>query len=418
METIMKIALCAPVDIHSLAQFTGQDIAGIAPGLGGSATTPFIAELFNRGHDVSLYTLSKGLVKEQVYRFGNLRIFVGPFRERHLACTYYWPEIKYLKRVIRASAPPFVHAHWTYEFALGALRSGVPTLTTIHDLPWSVLRDYRDPHRAVRLLMAYEVALRGGYFTAVSEGAASHFSRYIKPGANIRVIPNGLSSDIFALGRHVRRESNAGITFATVLMGWSRGKNAETALRAFDILRHQLPAARLVMFGFDYEPGGPAHRWAKKLSLDRNVFFVGPVPNSALLQRVSEEVDVIVHPSLNEAFSMAALETMALRKALIAGETTPGMREMLGCGGGVLVDVRKPTAIAQAMFQLAINGDYRHHLANRCYERAGKLFRLGGAVNAYEAVYRNMLQTQTTRTHFLRSASDSSTARPHEPVDA
>jgi L-malate glycosyltransferase len=418
MEAIVKIALCAPADIHSLAQYAGQDAAGIAPGLGGSATTPFIAELLNRGHDVTLYTLSKSLAKEKVYRFGNLRILVGPFRERHLACTYYWPEIDYLKRVIRADAPAFVHAHWTYEFALGALRSGVPTLTTIHDLPWNVLRYYRDPHRAVRLLMAYEVALRGKHFTAVSEGAALHFSRYIKPGAKIKVIPNGIPNDVFALGRHPRPDSSAGITFATLLMGWSRRKNAEAAIRAFDTLRNQLPGARLVMFGLDYEPGGKAHRWAAKMGLERDIFFAGPVPYPALFQRVSEEIDVVVHPSLDEAFSMAALETMALQKPLIAGETTPGMREMLGCGGGVLVDVKKPTAIAQAMLQLAIDTDFRHHLANCCYERAWKLFRLNTVVNEYEALYRSMIQTQTTSTQVLRSVSDVALAHPHAPLDA
>jgi glycosyltransferase involved in cell wall biosynthesis len=414
----MKIALCAPAHIHSLAHFTGQDTDGVAPGLGSTVTTPLVVELLNRGHDVTLYTLSRGLAEERVYRFGNLRIFVGPFRERHLAGTYYWPEINYLKRVIRADAPAFVHAHWTYEFALGALRSGVPTVTTIHDLPWNVLCYFRDPHRAVRLLMAYEVALRGKYFTAVSESAALHFSRHLKPGAKIEIIPNGLSDDVFALGRHPRRESSVGITFATILQGWSRLKNAETALKAFDILRHQLPGARLVMFGIDYEPGGPAHQWAKSMRLDRNVSFAGAVPNLKLLQQVSEEVDVVVHPSLNEAFSMAALEAMALRKALIAGETTPGMREMFGCGGGGLVDVKSPTAIAQAMFQLATNGDYRHHLANRSYERAFKHYRLSSVVNHYEAFYKRMLQTQTARTPAVQSTAKIATAHPHVPLDA
>ena len=414
----MKIALCAPADIHFIAHFTGHDTDGVAPGLGGTATTPLVAELLNRGHDVTLYTLSKGLAKEEVYRFGNLRVLVGPFRERHLARNYYWQEIDYLKRVITADAPPFVHAHWTYEFALGALRSGVPTVTTIHDLPWNVLRYYRDPHRAVRLLMAYEVALRGRCFTAVSEGAAIHFSRHIKPGAKIEIIPNGLADDIFALGRHHRRESDIGITFATILLGWSRRKNAETALKAFDILRHQLPGARLVMFGFDYEPGGPAHQWAKNMSLDKNVLFAGPVPNPKLLQRVSKEVDVVVHPSLDEAFSMAALETMALRKALIARETTPGMREMFGSGGGGLVDVKSPTAIAQAMLQLATNADYRHHLANRSYERALKHYRLSAVVDHYEALYRRMLQTQAARTSALQSTAKVAAVHPHVPLGA
>jgi L-malate glycosyltransferase len=413
----MKIALCAPADIHSLARFTGHATDGVAPGLGGTATTPLIVELLERGHEVTLYTLSKSLAKEQVYRFGSLRIFVGPFRERHLASTYYWPEIGYLRRVIRAESPAFVHAHWTYEFALGALRSGVPTVTTIHDLPWNVLRYYRDPHRAVRLLMAYEVALRGRYFTAVSEGAASHFAHHIKPRAKIKIVPNGLSKDVFDLGFHSQRESHVGITFATILLGWSRRKNAEAALKAFGILRRELPGARLLMFGLDYEPGGIADRWATRMGLGNNVFFAGSVPNSELLQRVSEEVDVVIHPSLDEAFSMAALETMALRKALIAGETTPGMREMLGCGGGLLVDVRKPTAIAEAMLQLATNTDYRRHLANRGYERAFKLYRLSAVVDAYEDVYKNVMQAQTGMPK-EQSAPDTVSAHRHAPVDA
>lgn len=414
----MKIALCAPADIHSLAQTIGQNTGGIAAGLGGTATTPLITELLNRGHNVTLYTLSKGLAKEQDYRFGNLRVFVGPFRERHLACTYYWPEISYLNRVIKADAPLFVHAHWTYEFALAALRSGVPTVTTIHDLPWNVLRYYRDPHRAVRLLMAYEVALRGNHFTAVSKDAALHFSRHIIPGAKIEVIPNGLSDEVFALGCQPRRDSNIGITFATILLGWSRRKNAETALKAFDMVRHQLPGARLIMFGSDYEAGGRAHQWAKEMSLDENVLFAGPVTHFELLRRVSREVDVVVHPSLDEAFSMAALETMALRKALIAGETTPGMREMLGCSGGALVDVKKPAAIAQAMLQLATNADYRHHLANHSYARASKLYRLSSLVSQYEALYRSMGQTQTTCPPVRQSASDTAAAHPPSPLDA
>jgi glycosyltransferase involved in cell wall biosynthesis len=413
----MKIALCAPADIHTLAQLTGEPTAELAPGLGGTATTPFIVELLNRGHEVTLYTLSKGLTRGQIYHFGRLRIFVGPFRERHLAATYYWPEISYLRRVIKADAPSFVHAHWTYEFALGALRSGVPTVTTIHDLAWNVLRYYRDPHRAVRLLMAYEVALRGRHFTAVSEGAALHFSRHIKPGAEIEIIPNGLPDKVFDLGRQPRRESSIGITFATILLGWSRRKNAETALKAFGILRRQFSGARLVMFGLDYELGGRAHQWAREMSLDRVVFFAGPVAYAELLQRVSEEVDVVVHPSLDEAFSMAALETMALRKALIAGETTPGMREMLGCSGGGLVDVKKPTAIAQAMLQLATNANYRHHLANHGYERAFKHYRLSAVANSYEAVYKNLIQAQTSAP-VVQPIPDTAAAHRHAPLDA
>jgi glycosyltransferase involved in cell wall biosynthesis len=387
----MKIALCAPADIASLGRSRGEDCSGVALGLGSTATTPLIIEFLQRGHDVTLYTLSKGLTEAKEYRWANLRVVVGPFRERHLASTYYRPEIGFLQRAIKSDAPAFVHAHWTYEFALAALRAGAPTVTTIHDLPWNVLRSFRDPHRVVRLLMAYEVGLRGQQFTAVSQGAACHFSRFFKPGAKIQIIPNGLPSEIFAMGRMPRTEPDRLITFATVLQGWSRGKNPKTALKAFHSVRDRIPSARLMMFGCGYELDGHAHQWAKREGLDLNVCFAGPMQHDDLLRRVGQEVNVVVHPSLDEAFSISALEAMALRKAIIAGATTSGMAEMLESGAGVLTDMRNPAALAEAMFQLALSEDYRRRLADVAFDRAFELYRVRSVADNYEAVYEKLL---------------------------
>jgi glycosyltransferase involved in cell wall biosynthesis len=384
----LKIALCAPVDIHALARFSGESSDGIAPGLGSTVTTPLITEFLLRGHHVTVYTLSRELEHEAVYRWGQLRIFVGPFRQRHLAQNYYRPEIDYLKRVITADAPSFVHAHWTYEFSLGALRSCIPTVTTIHDLPWNVLRYYCDPHRAVRLLMAYEVALRGRHFTAVSEAAASHFRRYLRPRTKIAVIPNGLPDSTFEIAAQSRRGDRNGITFATVIQGWSRLKNATEALRAFHIAKGQLRNARLTMYGIDYEEGGPAHQWANRNNLDAGVTFVGALSHHELLRRVNEEADVIVLPSLNESFSIVAAEGMALRKPIVAGESAAGVREVLGNGEcGILVDVKDGHAIAQAMLRLARDGEYRNDMARKGFERASSLYRLEAVVRQYEALY-------------------------------
>lgn len=291
-------------------------------------------------------------------------------------------------------APSFVHAHWTYEFALGALRSGVPTVTTIHDLPWNVLRYYRDPHRVIRLLMSYEVGLRGKHFTAVSTDAALHFRRYIKPGAKIEVIPNGLPNAIFKLGARLVREGSGGITFATILQGWSHLKNGPAALRAFRLVRSEAHNARLLMFGQDYEEGGPAQRWAISNNLETGVTFVGELPNLSLLKRVHEEADVIVHPSLNESFCMVALEGMALGKPVIAGKMTPGVCEVLGFGtAGILVDVRDPIAIADAMVRLLQDEGYRNSLAKCGRDRAAAFYSLNAVVTQYETLYQNMFKT-------------------------
>lgn len=383
------IALCAPTDIHALARFCGRDVARVAPGLGSTATTPLIVELLRRGHQLTVFTLSEGLQRAEMYRWENLTVHVGPCRERHLARNYYRQEIAWLQRVIRESAPPFVHAHWTYEFALGALRSGVKTVTTIHDLPWNVLRYYRDPHRAVRLLMAYEVAWRGKHFTAVSQDAAAHFRRYFRPDVEITVIHNGLPSHMFVERASGGNASRAQCTFATVLQGWSRRKNPFVALRAFEHLRRRRPESRLLMFGFDYQAGGPAHRWAMERKLDVGVTFAGAVPYDELLRRMRGQVDVLVHPSLDESFSMAALEAMALRKPVIAGAATPGVREVLNYGAsGVLVDMRSSEALAEAMEQMAADPRQRQRVAAAGYEHAASTYRLEAIVSKYEELYR------------------------------
>jgi glycosyltransferase involved in cell wall biosynthesis len=348
-----------------------------------------IRELLRRGHAVTIYTLSNDLSEEAIYDWGSLRVLVGPNRRLRY---FYGPQIAYLKRVIRADAPQFVHAHWTYEFALGALASGVPTLTTIHDLPWNVLRYVLHFGSFARLLMAYMVAFKGRNFTAVSPDAARHFRRWLRPGAEIAVIPNFMADWIFDLGRTGDSRKDRPFTFVTVLQSWSRRKNGKCALRAFQLARKSLPDARLLMIGLGYETGGAAHRWATSQGLAQGVTFRGPMQYEALLRLVKQEGDVLVHSSLDEALSTATLESMALKKPVIAGKQTPGMHYLLDEGRvGLLVDVRDPKAVARAMQRLAGDPGLRRKLADAAFEHAWNNFRADAVVPQYEALYNGLV---------------------------
>jgi L-malate glycosyltransferase len=386
----VKIAMCAPADLHCLARFCGRETEGVPSGLGSTATTPLIVELLRRGHEVTLFTLSNGLAREVIHNWGALRIFAGAAREYGASRNFYQPEIAYLCRVITQERPSFVHAHWTYEFALGALATGIPTVTTIHDLPWNVLRYFRDRSRVIRLLMAYSVAMRCQRYTAVSEDAAIHFRRYMKPRAEISVIPNFLSDSIFEIG-HSAVACPRPLTFGTILQGWSKRKNATTALRAFEAVTRTESGTRLIMIGSGYERGGPAHRWARRHNLDAGVTFVGMLPYEQMLQTVLDDVDVIVHPSLDEAFSMTVLESMALAKPVIAGSDTPGIRDALrGGDAGVLTDVRDSRSIAHAMISLMADPSYRQRVAQSGHQHVASTYRKDFIVPRYEAVYRSM----------------------------
>jgi glycosyltransferase involved in cell wall biosynthesis len=110
-----------------------------------------------------------------------------------------------------------------------------------------------------------------------------------------------------------------------------------------------------------------------------------------MLNFVREQVDVVVHPSLDEALSMTVLESMALGKPVIAGRSTPGIRQTLQNGeGGIMTDVRDPSAIADAMRQLLSRPECRQNIATNAHKIAISTYRKDVIVPQYEAVYREL----------------------------
>ncbi len=387
----MNLGIATPVSLHRLRSLV-EDGDKLPQGYLFAPAADWVMELMERGHQVTLYTTAREIDSPTTFCGNGLRIRIAKLRACGTGRDFFRSERDQLTRMMIEDRCDLIHAHWTYEFALAAIASRIPTLSTIHDHPWTVLSHFRDGHRAARLLMAYATAFRGSHFTAVSAGAALHFQRFIRPGIPIDVVPNGLPSGIFALGCRSRCETGDAVRFATILRGWSRLKNAVAALKAFHLLRHEIPGAKLDMFGIDYESSGPAHRWAIAHKVAEGVSFVGALSYEELLQRVSSDIDVLVHPSLNETFSMTILEAMALRKAVVVGDRTSGMHEMLGSeDGGVFVDAANPSAIAGAMSRLALDAGFRTRLAARGFQRASSMYRLDKVISHYEQIYASVL---------------------------
>jgi glycosyltransferase involved in cell wall biosynthesis len=394
----MNLGFASPISLQLLRHLV-DDGDSLPPGYQFAPSSDWVQELMKRGHHVFLYTTSREVDAPTTFRGEGLTIRIAKQRSRGTGRDLFAIERKQLKEMMSEDGCEVIHAHWTYQFALAALASRIPTLITIHDLPWNVLIHFKDLHRAARLLMAYQVAMRGEHFTAVSNDAASHFKRYLNPRAKITVIPNGLPDSMFQMGAQRKAQPNSDITFASVLQGWTRLKNAKAALEAFGTVRKAVPDAQFQMIGVDYEQGGPAHQWAIRNGLDAGVTFVGPLKYQQLLARIAASVDVIVHPSLNEAFSMTALEALALKKVFIAGKETSGMQEMLDAGNsGMLVDVTNPAAIAEAMASVARDRTFREQVAQRGFDRASSLYRLSAVISRYEAQYSGILKNANAET--------------------
>ena len=387
----MKLGFATQISLRSMRDLVdGGERLPVGHEFG--PASDWVRLLLKRGHHVTVYTMSKDIEKAEVYHGNGLTIRIAKERSWNTGKDLFGAERRQLTAMMKEDQCDVIHAHWTYELALASLASNLPTLITVHDLPWNVLRFFKDKFRTAKVMVAYAVALRGQHFTAVSTDAAKHFHRYMAPWRTITVVPNGLPDAVFNLAEQHPAGPRGALAFGTILQGWSARKNASVALEAFGKVRSQHHGVTLHMFGTDYEPGGNAQQWATARGLADGVVFVGKLPYSELLPRISREIDVLVHPSLDESFSMATLEAMALKKPVIAGKNTPGVREVLDYGSaGILLDMTDANALASAMLRLVSDPVYLAKIAALGYERASSTYRLEVVFAQYEGMYERVL---------------------------
>jgi glycosyltransferase involved in cell wall biosynthesis len=377
----MKIAIAGQTSLRQLADRLDQPAAAIPRGLGGTPPLHEIIGLLARGHDVSLVTLDPDVTNEMVLHGDQLTVHVGPFRRRRAARNGYRSERQFVADALQRCRPEVVHAHWTYEYALGALASGLPTMVTAHDAPLVAMRHHLPTtrmgplvsqmpsaaHWLIRAAMAAVVTRRAPRLVAVSPYIEQHFRRAMRYQGDIVVVPNLLPT---LLSPSVRRElipnartPGSHTIFITVLTTWSALKNGAAAIRAFAEARARLADASLKMIGEGFGPDGPAERWANERRLASGISFVGPLRHDLVLEEIAT-ADILVHPSLEESYGSVIGEAQLAGVPVIGGARSGAVPWALDYNrAGRLVDVRSASSIAAAMVELALDRAARSSLA-------------------------------------------------------
>jgi glycosyltransferase involved in cell wall biosynthesis len=372
----MRIAIASPISLRQLADLLDEP-AEVPAGQGAISPLPEVRALIARGHEVSLVTLDPDLTREAVLRGDRLTIHVGPFRDRHAARDGFRIERQFVAETLLRCRPDVVHAHWTYEYALGALATRLPTVITAHDAPLVILR-YNLPtarvgplfaqvptavHWSVRTAMAALVARKATRLIAVSPYVERHFRHALRYRGETTVIPNMVPSMSRQPVSPIERPPDEGIKFLTILSSWSALKNGTAAIEAFAEIRAELSHASLHMIGPGFGPGGPAERWAAERGLGVGITFVGPLPHDRVLDSLAT-ADILVHPSLEESFGMPIAEAQVAGVAVIGGAHSGAVPWTLDYNrAGRLADVRSTSSLAGAMRELALDHATRSRLA-------------------------------------------------------
>lgn len=297
-------------------------------------------------------------------------------------------ERKRLTEVMTSQAPDVVHAHWTYEHALAAVASGLPTVVTAHDDPWTIARHNCNAFWLFRAFQAEMFRRRGSKarLTAVSPYLAQKWKNHMRWPRDIVVIPNIAPQDVS------QRERRAA-PYPAILDISDAGpiKNVWRLLEAFQQLRSELSTAELWLVGGGLDDRGALASKARTAGIATRVSFLGPQSREQIASLLSRAW-LMVHPSLEETFGVSLAEAMAAKVPVVGGMASGAVPWLLDEGAaGRLVDVTSPDNLTAAMSELIRNSALRGRFSANAAARASSLFSPVVVAGAYLDEYRAAL---------------------------
>jgi glycosyltransferase involved in cell wall biosynthesis len=280
-----------------------------------------------------------------------------------------------VRRHLEQVRPDVLHTHLGYADMFGGLAArplGIPTVSTIHVMEWaSEVRKPRDYAR--ERLMSFVRRHWVETVVAVSDAARRAYldTGWDRPERVVTVHNGTVAERRAGAGRSVRAELGLApddlvVAMVTVLR---RGKGHEVAAAAIAALRERFPHLRLVVAG-----DGPDRTEVERL--------MAPLGDAALMTGHRDDVmalldatDVLLHPTLVDAFPTVLLETMAAGVPVVAS-AVGGIPEIVKDGGtGVLVGA-PPRAedVAEALAGLVAEAGRRRRLGEAGRERFQREF--------------------------------------------
>jgi phosphatidylinositol alpha-mannosyltransferase len=285
--------------------------------------------------------------------------------------------------------PEVVHVH--EPFALGVGVSAVwsapaPVVATFHShFEPGTMQGQLYTAAAPLLRPTWKrVALR----IAVSRAARHSVKRRLGKG-DIRILPNGVDVDRFALAEPARDlPQGRRLLFVGRL---EPRKGLGIALQAFTRLAESDDAVQLLVVG-----DGPERELVAPLPphVRARVHLLGRVSDDAL-PSYYRAADVFVAPSTGgESFGIVLAEAMAAGLPIVASDIT-GYRDVARANReAVLVRPNDPTALADALAALLADPDERARLGANGALRA-RTFDWSSIVDELEAVYRTVTGQET-----------------------
>jgi glycosyltransferase involved in cell wall biosynthesis len=296
-----------------------------------------------------------------------------------------------LPRALRREGIAILHA----PMASVPLRSPVPRVVTIHDVPTFGAPNHegRLSRHRLRLLHAIHAATRIIVPSAATRDALLAMEPRVAP--RVRIIAHGLDPDFQPEGLPLKRDRYSIPPSAPYILfvGTLRPrKDLITLVRAFGILAPHFPALHLVLCGDirieESELRAPLVGTAAASHLI--------IPGYAAREDLPDlyrEASVVVIPSRLEGFGLPALEAMACGRPVIVSED-PALLEITG-GAASTFPTGDAPALAHALEQILTHPALVQDMSTRARARVIP-YTWDRCASAHGDVYRELLPAAAT----------------------
>ncbi len=295
--------------------------------------------------------------------------------------------VPHFARMLREERPDVFHASLSWPLAakyalVAAVFARVPAVVASVQL----IPDFEPTRPTVAQL---RVLSRGiGRYIAVSRDIAVTLAeRFHLPANRIEVVYNAVEIGRFEarsadeLRRRLLGDSDRSLVLTCARLDPQKGHDVLLAAAA------EIPDAVFALAG-DGPERGSLEALSTRLDLDDRVLFLGRRPD---VPELLAAADVFALPSLYEGSSLAVMEAMAARRAVVSS-AIGGTDELIDdADTGLLVPPGDPTALTEALRRLLSDPELRKALATRGRERVERDFTRETMVGHVTGIYEELL---------------------------
>jgi len=277
-------------------------------------------------------------------------------------------------------------------------RLKIPVVATIHhpipidrEIEFSLAKNLWDKFRLMRFFsflgMQYQVSPRLDRVITVSNSSAKDINRIFKvPDSALRVIHNGIDTDLFNCDGNAPKEPNSLIMVSS---GGGHTKGVPYLLKALELLRREVNV-KLTIVGNNH-PENEQVKLVKENGLDDIVTFTGGIEREELARRYAR-AEIAVAPSLYEGFGLPTAEAMACQLPVVAARAG-ALPEVMGKDGetGILVPPADSDKLAAAIKRLLDDEPLRKRMGEAGRKRVEENFNWKHAAKKTVEVYEELL---------------------------